>query len=322
MTNVAGNTLSIRGSSTIATALVNQGTIVAAGSTIFSGAVTQAPGSLLRVFGFSGQGAATLTVSTAGGLTNGGAIELSDSNAAYGATLKISGGPLVNATGATIDLALGANGPRTIDAMLDNKGTVTVSRDATLSGTSPAHTNSGVMKVNGGNLTVSPAGANPTFTNLAGGAIDIGVGRTLRFTTGAVSNAAGALIDGFGTLDVRPPATLTNDGDLAPGGSPGTLSINAGSGAVPFSTTANYNVEIGGTTPGTFDQLLVTGSASWAGTLNVSLIGGFTPTTGQSFILATCSVTCSNRFGVTNLPAPFTGSNVSYVGNQVLLTAP
>jgi hypothetical protein len=317
LTNVAGNTLTLRGS-TIGATLVNQGTLLAAGTSTLSGGLTNT--GLLRVFGYGGQGGANLSVTAAGGFTNAGAIELTDSNATYGATLKVSGGTLVNATGATIDFALGANGTRTLDAMLDNKGTVTVNRDAILSGTSPAHTNSGVMKVTNGNLTVQPGGANPTFTNLAGGSIDIGVGKTLRFTTGAVSNTAGALIDGFGTLDVSAPATFTNDGIFAPGTSPGALAIK---GTVLFTVNGTYNAEIGGTTPGTqYDQLLVTGSATWAGNLNVTLINGFTPTTGQQFILATCSVTCTNRFGVENLPPQFAGANVSYVGNQVVLTAP
>jgi hypothetical protein len=50
-------------------------------------------------------------------------------------------------------------------------------------------------------------------------------------------------------------------------------------------------IQLGGITRGIgFDQLVVTGSAIFHGTLNVSIIPGFTPQTGQVFTIITHNV--------------------------------
>jgi len=46
----------------------------------------------------------------------------------------------------------------------------------------------------------------------------------------------------------------------------------------------------------------------------------FAPVSGQPFIIATCSVSCTNRFGVENLSPGW--QPASYVGNRITLTAP
>jgi Ca2+-binding RTX toxin-like protein len=53
--------------------------------------------------------------------------------------------------------------------------------------------------------------------------------------------------------------------------------------------TGALNIELGGTTPGQFDVLDIQGNATLGGALNVTLIGGYTPTLGDSFdiVLAT-----------------------------------
>jgi hypothetical protein len=55
-------------------------------------------------------------------------------------------------------------------------------------------------------------------------------------------------------------------------------------GEVSFYDTAALNIELGGTTPGEqFDQLLVSGTLSLGGTLNVSFLNGFNPAASDSF---------------------------------------
>src|SRR5207248_3213778 len=50
------------------------------------------------------------------------------------------------------------------------------------------------------------------------------------------------------------------------------------------SSSGVLNVEIGGLTVGTqYDRLSVMGTATLGGTLNVTLINGYTPTSGDSF---------------------------------------
>jgi hypothetical protein len=105
----------------------------------------------------------------------------------------------------------------------------------------------------------------------------------------------------------------------------GTLTVVAGGAGVlnltgNFSTSGIVNLELGGTTAGSgYDQIAVTGTATLAGTLNVSLINGFTPTTGQTFTLISSTGARSGRFGAETIPA---GTTTNYNANSVTLTAP
>ena len=63
----------------------------------------------------------------------------------------------------------------------------------------------------------------------------------------------------------------------------------------------DINIEIGGLIPETqHDRIVVVGAATLAGNLNVSLIGGFVPAIGNSFVVLD-AVTSSGSF-TTNLP--------------------
>ena len=87
---------------------------------------------------------------------------------------------------------------------------------------------------------------------------------------------------------------LVNDGGtIAPGESPGAtqimgdLTINSGSLAI----------ELGGTTPGLdFDQLQVTGNATLAGTLDVTLLSGFNLIPETTFEILDIAGTRSGEF--------------------------
>jgi len=97
-------------------------------------------------------------------------------------------------------------------------------------------------------------------------------------------NPAGLLI-GDGTVQ----APVWNQGRLEPGLSAGILTID---GDYEQESDGTLAIELGGTAPGTYDQLVITGNATLAGTLDLSLINGFDPQPGDSFeILTAASVT-------------------------------
>jgi len=96
-------------SSTVNLSFLNQGFVTMTGSSALNGAVTNSTGATLRMQGNGVYGLATLTVATS--FTNNGAIVLTDTTSAYGATLSMSAGAtLTNAAGGTIDAAVGALG--------------------------------------------------------------------------------------------------------------------------------------------------------------------------------------------------------------------
>jgi len=317
LTNVPGKTINIR-SSGISAPFINQGTLLANGASSIDGPLTTVAGSTLRVQGNGTYSTGTLTVTN--GLVNNGTIELTDTTSSYGATLVVKTLPLVNA--GTIDILAGSNGPRTIDAVrLDNQGTFTANQPVTISHPDAQHTNRGTFKVKAGAITFAQSGTNENFTNLAGGVIDIDPGTVFRVTNGPVTNALGGKIVGFGTLDVRPPAVFSNDGEIIPGASPGKLTI-AGNMQIP--TSGIITIELGGPTPGTeYDQLAITGAAIFAeGTLNISTIGAFDPK-GLSFDVMTFGPgSTTGPIRTVNLPPLCSSGQVVNTGTSLRVVCP
>jgi len=212
---------------------------------------------------------------------NNGTIELTDTTSSYGATLVVKTLPLVNA--GTIDIQPGFGGPRTIDAVLDNQGTFTGNQAVTITHPDAQHTNRGTFKVKAGAITFAQSGTNENFTNQAGGLIDLDPNTVFRVTAGAMTNDLGGKIVGSGTVDVRGlGAGLSNNGELIPGASPGTLTID---GNLQMPTTGSLTIEAGGPTPDKdYDQLVVTGSANLAeGTLTMTLLPTLPDPKGLTF---------------------------------------
>ncbi|HZT81154.1 MAG TPA: hypothetical protein VFA26_13060, partial [Gemmataceae bacterium] len=67
------------------------------------------------------------------------------------------------------------------------------------------------------------------------------------------------------------------------------------------SGTGILNMEISGPSASQIDQLMIAGQANLGGTLNVSLLFGFVPSTGQVYSLLTYG-SRSNTFTTVNLP--------------------
>ena len=96
--------------------------------------------------------------------------------------------------------------------------------------------------------------------------------------TALVTVNGGGSLAGSGTV----VANVINNGLVTPGSSPGNPL--RGWEITRRPRPAVLDTKVGGTTPGTqFDQLAISGMATLAGTLNVSLINGFGAAQGQSF---------------------------------------
>ncbi|HEV3021975.1 MAG TPA: hypothetical protein VGX76_05890, partial [Pirellulales bacterium] len=126
-----------------------------------------------------------------------------------------------------------------------------------------------------------------------GGSIDLGSGTTTlsnvevtlspsgTLTAGTLVLASGSQLDGSGTLT----GNLTNGGVVAPGTHDVTGVITVSGNYVQ---TAAGTLNVGFDDTGTavsVDQLIVGGSATLAGTLDLSLLGGFKPSPGNTFTI-------------------------------------
>ena len=149
--------------------------------------------------------------------------------------------------------------------------------------------------------------------------VNVAANGRVTMSTGSLSTTNGTTIAGGLTGAGTVGGPVTNNGFVAPGQSPGVLTLGS---TYAQGAAGALNIEIGGTTVGTqFDQLAVTGAATLAGTLNVSLVSGFNPANGDSFTILTAASVTGN-FTTTNLPALAGGLSwqVNVTANNVQLT--
>ena len=133
--------------------------------------------------------------------------------------------------------------------------------------------------------------------------------------TGGVTVSSGVLgSNGGSTTAITGTVTVSSGATVAPGSSAGTLST----GNITFQTSSNLSVELGGTTAGTgYDQLVTSGTASLNGTLNVSFINSFVPSSGNTFTIISGART--GTFSSVVWPVGYTGT-VTNNANSVVLS--
>lgn len=139
-------------------------------------------------------------------------------------------------------------------------------------------TNSGTLEVQSGTISFGSFTQTAGVTVLNGGSI----------SSGATLNMNGGSVSGSGSVS----ANVSNAATFDPGFSPGTIAIT---GTYMQTAVGSFEVEIGGFTAGTdFDRVTSTGAASLNGTLNISLINGFEPMEGDTFVIMTFSSRTGN----------------------------
>lgn len=212
--------------------------------------------------------------------------------------------PIINA--GTINwnsgnLKIGANWQNNAGSVLDIRTNNVLAQNTLLGVT---FTNNGtLLKSSGGTTTLTPALQNSGTIQFLAGTLDAQGGFTqsaglTQFNGGTLKAQTmlvrGGKVGGSGTLI----GNLQNDGGaVAPGFSPGTITIN---GNYTQSASGVLDMEIGGLAAGTqYDQMVVNGSATLGGTLNIVQYNGFTPGAGTSFQLIKY-YSCSGAFAATN----------------------
>ena len=181
---------------------------------------------------------------------------------------------------------------------ITNNSEFYIDGNLTLNGVSTLTNNSNLRAANA-NLTAQ------TFTNN----YDLFVNGNLNLIAGTTfTNGTNANIKGAGNLGLMNAQTLNLSGNLRPGTSPGTLSIN---GNVNLNNITYY-CEINGTSNGSFDVVAVSGNVNLSGgTLNVTW--GFTPAVGLTYQILTCNALIG-QFSTLNIPA-ISGLNYNVVYN-------
>ena len=174
-------------------------------------------------------------------------------------------------------------------------------------------------------MELGPGGGTGTFTIQSGATVNVAQetalfpGATLKLEGGTLDTQSvsfqggGAFAWTGGTLHVGTfNGNLVNQGGkLAPGHSPGATTVSGNY----TQNAGTLEIEIGGTSAGQFDKLIVTGTATLGGALNLAVINGFVPQAGNSFDILDWS-TRSGTFATLNLP----GGGLTWNTSQLYVT--
>jgi len=223
-------------------------------------------------------GTSTLTGGTYNAFS--GTLQLSQANAGGGAVIATNAATvLLDGTAAKIADAQGND--ILTNSLGSNSGSFTIQNGANMTSAATGFSNSGTLVI-GANSTFSVGGSQEYLqsggtTTLTSGSSDLAV------ATGHGVDINGGSLRGFGTVH----GNLVNAALVLPGltGQAGVLTVNGNYIEAPTST---LSIQLGGPTAGTdFSQLSVLGTAALKGTLDVSLIRGFTPALHEQFVVVT-----------------------------------
>ncbi|QEY33007.1 hypothetical protein EVJ50_13005 [Synechococcus sp. RSCCF101] len=156
----------------------------------------------------------------------------------------------------------------------------------------------GTISIHSGPVTI---GSGTRFTQA--GRVEL-IGAAARLVSGGFTNSG--TIVGTGRLDLQ-GGTLLNHGVLSPGpprrvetGAIGTLSLR---GHYVQSPSGTLQLDLGGTSEGASDRVVVGGHATLSGELSVSLAKGYQPQEGDQFVVLNSGGGVRGEWSSQSLPA-------------------
>ncbi|QQS09108.1 MAG: autotransporter-associated beta strand repeat-containing protein [Phycisphaerales bacterium] len=325
----ASGTLTVNGTGSTWTnqSLLRVGTSEASGGTPAEGVVNLSGSGSLSCLGLHlGEGAtASSTLTIVGGLTrlDVGPAGVLMSQGGAASTLNLNGG-IVDIHGHITDAGSGQSTFILDGATLDmhnntiggvNPIDIPVFRSGTLKNVGEINNGTGFNKDGTGTLYLNTTNTYSGSTTVSEGAL------YLVDSGGSNTGSSTVVVGNLGTLvgNGRVAGQVINDGHVSPQGfnfnSTATLHmLNS------YTQVGNGALDIQIESAGAFDTLEITGSAVLTGTLNVSLLNGYQPTTGDTFTILTAS-SVNGTFVTVNLPSLNAGHAwlVEYPAGQVRL---
>ena len=312
------STLGFSGTSSAGSATITNNSSLSFSTTSSAGSATITNGNFLRFWGTSSAGSATITTISGAALNGVGTSFVGSATGGTSQHIVNSGGLLditgLSATGLTIGslegsglvaiggktLTIGANNlSTTFSGVIQNQGNQPGS--SALAGS--------LVKTGTGTLVLSGTNTYTGTTTVDGGRLS--VNGSIASSSSLTVNSGGT-IGGNGTL----PATIV-DGVIAPGNSIGTLTIN---GNLTLNAGSVTQIEVQGATS---DALIVTGSATLGGTLQLIALGSEPFLFGTPTTIITAAGGRTGSFASVNTDAAFgvgVSSTVTYSANLVQIT--
>jgi autotransporter-associated beta strand protein len=188
-------------------------------------------------------------------------------------------------------VTVGSNSTATVQ--IDNNAVATFGYTLTIASGGNLKILSGA-RLNVGSLDLSSAGS----FDMTGGTVNL---------TGGTLTASTFTVPATGTFKGTGNTTgnVINNGTVAPGDAPGIITVG---GNYAQGSGGTLTIGLGGTNPGTqYDQLKVTGTASFAGALNVATLNGFAPRQGNQFQILSFGPE-TGTFSTISEPMPLAGN--------------
>jgi autotransporter-associated beta strand protein len=244
------------------------------GANTYSGITTISAGTLT----LSGSGTfGTSTVTGSGGTINLGGKSITNTVGALTGGAQIINGTFTNNSG-TYDVQSG-----TMGTVLSGTNVLTKTGAGTVTLNS-ANTYSGNTTISAGTLALGASGtfANSPVINLG----TVGSPGTLDLTTkSAFAFGTSQTVSGNGTINIGNGKTVTINGGLAPGNSPGITSVIGNLTMAPTTDTTMEIISRTGAAGTAFDQVSVTGTLTFDGDLFIDTTGLTGLVANDSFFL-------------------------------------
>ncbi|HXU77772.1 MAG TPA: hypothetical protein VN794_14455, partial [Methylomirabilota bacterium] len=305
--NVAGGVLNYNSASSVASLSVSSGTLGGTSPVTVTGLLTLSGGTVTNAL-----------VTANGGIAINGGVTLSGGKLVNSGTAIWSAGNFTGANGAVFSNLFGANFINIFDGNAPSGA-----------GATPIFINAGVFAKTNGTAALGTTSIDFQFVNT--GTVEVqtntlryGINQQIAGLTlldgGSLAAQAqplqllGGSLVGSGPITVANAQNVINSAVVSPGLPLGELDI---SGNYQQTASGAVNIDLGGYTPGTeFDRITVTaggagGVATLGGTLNVTLINGFSPTNGATFIFLS-ALSRVGAFSTFNYPSNDIGMQVSY----------
>uniref|UniRef100_A0A9E8A7L7 Autotransporter domain-containing protein n=1 Tax=Bosea sp. NBC_00436 TaxID=2969620 RepID=A0A9E8A7L7_9HYPH len=269
------------------------------------------------LIGFGGSAEALVTGSGSQWVVGGGGLSIAPGATTATSVTVAEGGELRIASGDLQIAALGrlniGNGGRAgsinvVSGAIVNDGAIVANFTDSYSYSGAIDGSGSLTKMGAGTLTLSGMNGYSGATLVSGGKLVVNGSIT---SSSGVTVAAGATIGGSGTL----PSLMVN-GTLAPGNSPGTMTVK---GNLTLAAGSTYEAEVQGAVS---DRVNVTGTAALAGTLKIIPLGGAYSFNNPYTLLSAAGgrtgtfnpVTAAGSFGAG------VATTVSYTATDVQLT--
>jgi hypothetical protein len=239
-------------------------------------------------------------------------VQYTYNSAASAGTLTLSGGITLGSGTSTLD-AYGSGGLVDVTGSITGSGALNILSSQSSGGVVRFSTNNsytGKTTIGGGSTLALNANGTLASTNISLGLSSTTQGTLDLTNKSSYTLTSGQTLSGYGTVNIGSGKTLTLNGGVSPGTlattNSGILSV---AGNVVLGSTATTTMQIYSNTVTGYDQLIVTGSLTYGGALNIYInTNAYTPTINQTYQLFTNTTGESGDFTQVNLANSWTGA--------------